>query len=142
MDDLLIYIFILSALFFLVAYRFKPLFRSRNIVDYYIAKLEPVNVNEYVSGGTGRLERIYYEDGNSELMLKLSGTDLPRGSTLKLNVNGYTVREIGYFKGGASFKMDSRNGTSVPYITNGDRIEIMLDGNPILGGFSERLRAR
>lgn len=142
MENLIVYIVILSVLILLIAYRLKPLFRSRNIVDFYIADLEPVNVNEYVSGGSGRLERLYYEDGNSELILKLSGTDLPRGSTLKLNVNGYTVREISYYKGGASLKMDSRDGTSVPYIANGDRIEIILDGNPILSGISQRVHSQ
>ncbi len=133
-----IYLIILALLILLIFYRLRPLFRTRRVIEHYTAVLLPVDNNEYVSAGKGELRRVYYEDGNSELKLKLSGTDFHAKSTLKLNINGYTITEFRASKGGAYLKMDSRDGTSVPYLGNGDRAEVIFEDFPVLSGTIKR----
>lgn len=133
-----VYLIILAGLILFIFYRLKPLFRTRRIIENYRAELLPVDNNEYVSGGSAVLQRVYYEDGNSELRLSLYGTDFPGNSTLKLNVNGYTITEFRTYKGGAYLKMNSDDGISVPYVGNGDKAEIIFEDAPVLSGIIER----
>lgn len=133
-----IYILILALLLLLIIRRITPLFINSRITEYYSANLAPTEVNEYISNGKGRIERIYYEDGNSELRMRLNGTDFPAGTRLKINVNGYTIREIQSRNGDAYMKIDSRDGLSVPYIGNGDVVEILLVDRPVMKGVAEK----
>lgn len=138
MNSTELYVIVLSALAVLIIYRLRPLFSPRRIIEYYGAILTPVDDNEYVAGGKGELERVYFEDGNSELKLKLYGTDFPGRAGLKLNVNGYTIHEVKTYRGGAYIRLDSRDGSSVPYIGNGDKVELLFNETPVLAGIVKR----
>jgi|GEM_PF-7126931 len=138
MENNILYIVVVAAILISLFLRKKAVFKSRKVLESYSAKLEPVETNEYVAGGEGGFQRTYYQDGNSVLKLRIYGTNLPARSSVKLNINGYTVKEIKTSRGGAYLDMDSRKGISVPLVSRGDTIEIIFDGKPILIGTTIR----
>ena len=138
MDNSTLYIVIVGLILIFFLLRKKDVLKSRKVLESYTARLEPVEKNEYVAGGEGGFKRVYYQDGNSELKLRIYGTNLPARSSVKLNINGYTVKEIKTSRGGAYLDMDSRKGISVPLVSRDDVIEIIYDGKAILKGTTIR----
>ena len=138
MDNTTFYIIVAGLILVYLIFRKKDILKSRKVLESYSAKLEPVETNEYVAGGEGAFRRIYYQDGNSELKLRIYGTNLPARTTIMLNINGYTIREIKTSRGGAYLDLDSRKGISVPLVSRGDMIEIIFDGKTVLSGTTVR----
>lgn len=107
---------------------------GRRITEDFEAKLAPTNANEFSRSGRGEVERELYSDGNAELKLQFSGTNIPEGSSVKLLINGDYVKDFLVNKGRVYEKINSKTGVTVPIVKAGDIVEVIFNEEVILSG--------
>lgn len=107
---------------------------GRRITEDFEAKLAPTNANEFSRSGRGEVERELYADGNAELKLAFSGTNIPDGSTIKLLINRNFVKDYQVNRGKVYEKINTKSGITVPSVKAGDKVEIIYNDTVILSG--------
>lgn len=107
---------------------------GKRIKEDFEAKLIPTNENEFAKSGRGEVERELYSDGNAELKLQFSGTNIPDGSSVNLHINGNIVKDYKVNKGRVYEKINTKSGATVPTVKAGDEAEVIYNGQTVLSG--------
>lgn len=102
----------------------------RIIVEDYDVKLSPVGA----AGGSGKVERKLYQEGDSKLTVKFKGIDVPDGGQIGVVVAGSVDAKIIATAGKGKLSIESKSGDYVPQVQAGDKVELQYDGETILSG--------
>lgn len=132
-DNLILIISVIVFIFIILAF-FRSKIKVRSIVDDFEADLNPTNLNEYAQSGRGEVERELFSDGNAELKLRFSGTNLPEGCTVTLVINGSKIGDFQVFEGRVNEKIETRSGRTVPSVKAGDTVEVLYGSTAVLSG--------
>ncbi len=115
----------------IISFMFKE---TKRITEDFEAKLAPTNANEFARAGRGEVERELYSDGNAELKLAFSRTNIPDGSMVKLLINGDFVKDYQVNDGRVYEKINTKSGMNVPSVKVGDKAEVIYNDTPVLYG--------
>lgn len=138
------YIFISLAvlLFFYLLVKIKKVSNNANILEFYRSDLQPAkqeDENQYAAESSGEAESILYTDGSSRFILRVYGTDLPRGSFIRLFISGYMVREIKTSGGTFYYDTGKSRVSGIPHVREDEHIELKYEGNTILQGHFRKI---
>jgi len=91
-------------------------------------------LNDFARSGRGEVERELYADGNAELKLQFSRTNLPEGAIVSLLINGRKTGDFQVSKGRVYKKINTQSGQTGPSVKAGDTAEVIYNGTAILSG--------
>ena len=89
------------------------------------------------SSGRGEVEYEVHLDGGQSFECSVHGLTAPKGSTVTVLRNGEPVAQLslgGFFRRWARLDLSTRRGETVPQLSIGDRVEVVLGANVLLSG--------
>lgn len=109
-------------------------FKFRNIVEDYEARLQPVDTVRAGINANGKAERELFSNGEEEFDVRVRSLEVPDDSSLNVYLEQQFVGQIVVKNKRGRLRIESRNGITVPVVAAGNKITVMLDGAVLLDG--------
>jgi len=106
----------------------------RRIIEDYEAKLAPVDISQAGHKAQSKAEWERYSNDEEELSIRVRHLDLPDHTSLDVLLHGGLIGTLVLSGGYGELRMKSQDGTGVPRVAEGNRIEVSLSGLTLLAG--------
>ncbi len=106
----------------------------RRIIEDFEAKLVPGDVSRAGQKTQGKAEWERYGNDEEELSIRVRHLDLPDHTSLDVLLHGGLIGTLVLSGGYGELRMKSQDGTGVPRVAEGNRIEVSHSGSAVMAG--------